>query len=115
MDQGNFDRMAVRLGASLDRRRGIAGALAAVAALATGRLAADDAAAKPSASGPCGNGKVKDNTCKKASDCCTGVCNTKTNRCRCKAEGESCTETRNCCARNGKGLTCFNGTCGLPV
>ncbi|MGI9255246.1 MAG: hypothetical protein ACR2J8_15995, partial [Thermomicrobiales bacterium] len=59
----------------------------------------------PGTEGPCGNGSVKDNKCKKASDCCTGRC--ANNRCRCITAKNSCTDTKQCC----KGLTCAKGVC----
>lgn len=55
--------------------------------------------------GPCGNGSVQQNRCKRHAHCCTGYCHNR-RRCRCKRGGEPCTEERNCCP-DKQGLTCL--------
>jgi hypothetical protein len=66
---------------------------------------------KATAQGPCGNGSAKANTCTRHGQCCTGFCDKRKDRCRCKKLGASCTEDRNCCASLGQPMTCQNGAC----
>jgi hypothetical protein len=66
---------------------------------------------KATAQGPCGDGGARANTCKRDGQCCTGYCDKKNDRCRCKKLNESCTEDRNCCATSGQPMTCQSGTC----
>ncbi|MFM9108899.1 MAG: hypothetical protein ACKOWF_19610 [Chloroflexota bacterium] len=67
----------------------------------------------PGAEGPCGDGSIDQNRCKKHKDCCTGYCQRKhkgkngESRCRCKQAGRPCTENRNCCNES-----CVDGFCG---
>ncbi|MFM9105658.1 MAG: hypothetical protein ACKOWF_03035 [Chloroflexota bacterium] len=135
MDQSSFDRVARLLGGAASRRAGLQAALGGL--LGLGALDADakggkdngkakdkakakqrgkDRDRRPAPEGPCGNGSRKDNACLKASECCTGLCNTKRakkntdgkGRCRCIQRGRSCAEDRNCCNT----LQCKDGVCG---
>ncbi|MFM9105230.1 MAG: hypothetical protein ACKOWF_00850, partial [Chloroflexota bacterium] len=106
--------LSLRLAA--DRRRGLGAALGALlggkkagAAAARGGEAGD-----PEAEGPCGDRSAKANRCRKNRKCCTGLCDRKRGRCRCVPAGGACTETRNCCLRNGVQLSCANGVCAAP-
>jgi hypothetical protein len=117
MDEQRFDAALRALQAGTTRRRGLAAALG----LILGGVGLDASAKgkdrdKPGTEGPCGNGSRKANICKKNSDCCTGVCNTKlgkknrdkTGRCRCIQQGKTCKTDKNCCGD----MTCSNGVCG---
>ena len=67
----------------------------------------------PEPAGPCGNGSVKQNRCKRNSDCCTDICEQnldnkdKLGRCRCRSHEQSCSSTINCC----RDLVCNSGFC----
>jgi hypothetical protein len=129
MDHSSFDRLARLLGGATSRRDGLKAAIGAT--LGLGVLA--DASAKshgpsrgkggPAAEGPCKSTKRPDNICTKNSQCCTGLCNTKTGkknkdgkgRCRCVSKGGTCTANRNCCSRGNQQMTCNNGICGNPA
>jgi predicted outer membrane repeat protein len=114
VDHSSFDRIARLLGGAASRRTGFK-ALGAL--LAFGAVDADARKrARPGKEGPCGNGKRKANSCKKNSDCCTGICNTKLGRknrdgkgrCRCLQKGTACTVSKNCC----NSMSCTSGVCG---
>ena len=113
MDPRAFDRLT-RVVVTAPSRRGVIGALlGAVPALlgvssAEARLSSQG---RFSAQGPCGDGTVEDNFCTRHDQCCTGYCNRRTERCRCRQRGETCRATRNCCKRRGQRLTCRNGRC----
>ncbi|MGI9254043.1 MAG: hypothetical protein ACR2J8_09865, partial [Thermomicrobiales bacterium] len=107
MDHASFDRFARLLGRATSRRAGIG---AALAALTSGALATEAGAAKRThgahggkvkPAGPCGDGTVKDNRCRKNAECCTNICKTKnkgkdgSGRCRCQRKRRPCTEDRN--------------------
>jgi len=106
--------LAMRL--SADRRRGLGAALAAVlgAGVAGSGAERGGEAGGPEAEGPCGDRSAKANRCRKNRKCCTGLCDRKRGRCRCVPAGGACTETRNCCLRNGAQLSCANGVCAAP-
>ncbi|MGI9255047.1 MAG: right-handed parallel beta-helix repeat-containing protein, partial [Thermomicrobiales bacterium] len=138
MDQRIFDRLVVALGTGLNRRRGLAGAIGVVLGARAIDAAAGDGQRqrkaggakngkvsrdrsdrqKPGTQGPCGDGSVKDNTCDRDSQCCTGICQRKHNgkagegRCRCVSGGRPCTEDGNCCSRGGQKFACIKGRCG---
>lgn len=65
---------------------------------------------KKKVKGPCANGKSKANWCKRDNQCCTGFCNRKRRRCRCRKVGQSCDEDRNCCVEQ-LGHICVSGVC----
>ncbi|MFM9108021.1 MAG: hypothetical protein ACKOWF_15135 [Chloroflexota bacterium] len=134
MDQSAFDRIARTLAGAATRREGLQAAIAAIGAIA-GSAAATAARRDtrntrntrdrrdrrdPAAEGPCKSTKRPDNICAKDSECCTGICNTKTGkknkdrqgRCRCIRRGGPCSATRNCCSRAGQQMTCTQGRCG---
>lgn len=120
-----FDRIVQRMASGLGRRR-LLGALSGGVAALLGLGAVSEGEArknkkrknrkKARVEGPCGNGGPKANRCKRNRQCCTGFCKKKRgkkyNRCRCRREGQSCTENRNCCPRQ-TGRTCIEGTCQL--
>jgi predicted outer membrane repeat protein len=124
MDFERFDRMTRMLGAGLTRRTGLRAAAAALIG-ATASLDGEAGEARgrgeghgrergqaggPGAAGPCGDGSVKANRCKKGSDCCTGHCNTAKRRCRCLQRGKSCKTDANCCGT----MTCTKKKCTQP-
>jgi hypothetical protein len=124
MDRTTFDRITRVLGSAGSRRAGLRMAAAALfGAGATRVVGPGTAAATPRPAGPCKSTKRQDNTCTKASQCCTGVCDTSkgaTNkdgqgRCRCVRRGGNCTEDRNCCSRRGQQMTCIGGVCDMPA
>jgi parallel beta-helix repeat protein len=103
--------MAAALGRALDRRSGLKGLAAGLAATLVG-AGSGDVIAKPGPKpqGPCGP-KAIDNVCKSGKDCCTGICNKKNNKCRCVSRGKKCTEDRNCCSRGKQRLSCIDRVC----
>lgn len=131
MEQSSFDRIARALGGAVDRRAGLKAALAATFGLAVSDAAARPARGgkgkgdgkarkdgkRPNASGPCGDGSIKANSCQEDGDCCTEICQRKRNgkkgagRCRCVNEGRPCDKDVNCCSRGGQALTCASGRC----
>lgn len=116
VDTDRFDQLA-RWVNSNNRREVIGAVLAGVAAAFGGAAVnATDARRKVIAEGPCGNGGVKDNRCKRNSQCCTGLCDKKKGkkpygRCRCRKLTQSCQEDRNCCATAGQPMSCVAGAC----
>ncbi|MDQ2653201.1 MAG: pentapeptide repeat-containing protein [Chloroflexota bacterium] len=117
MDSGQFDRLAQRVGTG-HRRQVLGAALSGIVAL-VGLPAATESRArkrKLKVEGPCGNGRIKDNRCKRDTQCCTGFCDKKKGkrpygRCRCRKLNQSCQEDRNCCATAGQPMTCVSGAC----
>jgi predicted outer membrane repeat protein len=139
VDRASFDRIARTLAGAATRRDGFRALIgAAVAVIGAGGGAVVDAApngqqkrraeragaskkpsakGKPSAQGPCGNGKRKDNICTSDGDCCTGICNLgagkknkdRRGRCRCMKRNKPCTADVNCCNT----LTCNQGRCSM--
>jgi predicted outer membrane repeat protein len=117
MDSRQLDRLTRAL-AGVGSRRVLLGLLAFLPSLG-GRAgpAAEIAAARRrtrrkkriSVAGPCGNGSLKTNRCKRHDQCCTGFCH-KRKRCRCLSAGQACTEDRNCCPES-MGRTCQDGSC----
>jgi hypothetical protein len=116
MDHQRFDGLARLMGRRAGRRAGLRAVIGAALGVAIGTATPGADAARPKPEGPCGNGSRKANVCRKNSDCCTGICNTKlgkknrdrTGRCRCVQTGKTCTADRNCC----NSLTCISGVCG---
>jgi hypothetical protein len=114
MDRTTFDRVIRELGKVTTRR----GGLAVTAAILTGRAGGVAEAGRVRREGPCGNGSRRVNVCMKDEQCCTGVCNTAlgaTNkdgkgRCRCRHNGQPCTEDRNCC-QGADLVKCIEGSC----
>ena len=117
MDSGQFDRLAQRIGTG-HRRQVLGAALSGIVAL-VGLPAAPETRArkrKVKVEGPCGNGRIKDNRCKRDTQCCTGFCDKKKGkapygRCRCRKLNQSCQEDRNCCATADQPMSCVAGTC----
>jgi hypothetical protein len=127
MDAQRFDTLTKTLSASGSRR----GALAALLAGTLGLLGLPETTAgrmkqrhrqrheqgrntdqdKAAAEGPCGNGSGKANACTRHRQCCTGYCDKKRGRCRCRGLGKSCRESRNCCTTHGQPMTCQGGRC----
>ncbi len=68
------------------------------------------------AAGPCGNGSVRKNHCRRDAQCCSGYCKAgkgrKRGRCRCRALNQACTQDRQCCSGR-TGNHCQEGRC-LP-
>jgi hypothetical protein len=131
MDEQRFDDALRTFGQASNRRRAVAGVLAALfgAPLAAAAKASHRHRATshehghsahprggPAKAGPCGNGLRKDNICTSDTDCCTGICDTKAGkknidgkgRCRCQRRGKPCTSDKNCCNFR----SCSNGFCG---
>ncbi len=125
MDDARFDGLARLLAKAGSRRNAVRAALGLAAGAVTGLVATETSAKRrkggPSAAGPCGSGKVKDNRCKRDSQCCTNICERnlknkdKKGRCRCRNWGEACTEDRNCCVRRGQQMVCLDGICTSPT
>lgn len=120
MDSTQFDRLTQWVGAG-NRRQVLGSALGGAAAL-LGLTSLPEVAAKRrvQSEGPCGNGGIKDNRCKRNGQCCTGVCDKKKGkkpygRCRCRQLTQSCQEDRNCCATAGQPMSCVAGTCQTEV
>lgn len=143
MDKQGFDALARSLARGSNRRAtvgaALAGLIAAPAAAAAkggnrqdrqdrkdrdgdspgGDVGATSSAApaaaedRPVASGPCGDGSVRENRCTTNSDCCTDYCQKSLankdglGRCRRKSEGMPCANTNEC----ENGLTCTKGVC----
>lgn len=143
MDKQGFDALARSLARGSNRRAAVgaalAGLIAAPAAAAAkggnrhdrqdrkdedrdspgGDVGATAAAApaaaedRPVASGPCGDGSVRENRCTTNSDCCTDYCQKSLankdglGRCRRKSEGMPCANSNEC----ENGLTCTKGVC----
>ncbi len=117
VDFDRLDRLARWIGSG-NRRQVIGGALAGITAALSGSAVSDTVAMTPDigAEGPCGNGSIKDNRCKRNRQCCTGFCRKKKGkkpygRCRCRKLNQGCTQDRNCCATAGQPMTCVSGTC----
>ena len=117
VDIDRLDRIARWIGAS-NRRQVLGGALAGVTAVLSGAAVSDTVAKKREvgAEGPCGNGSVKANRCRRNRQCCTGLCDKKKGkkpygRCRCRKLNQTCKEDRNCCATAGQPMSCVAGTC----
>jgi YVTN family beta-propeller protein len=129
MDYRRFDAALRALDAAVSRRRGLAGALslaiAAAVAAPPARDAAVDAASRsrkepagrrPDLEGPCGDGSVKANACRRNDECCTGRCDRRAarldpegrGRCRCVRRGRACADDGHCCGST----RCINGACG---
>ena len=114
MDQKRFDELVRRLSEHVSRRSVVTGAVAG--GIAATSVAIDARAGKPGKAGPCGDGKRKDNICKKNKDCCTGICDVKLGkknkdgkgRCRCVRTGDACEQDKNCC-----NAPCNGGVCGF--
>lgn len=116
MDSKQFDRLTQWMGAG-NRRQVLGSAFGGAAAL-LGVASLPEVAAKRrvQGEGPCGNGGIKDNRCKRNGQCCTGVCDKKKGkkpygRCRCRKLNQSCQEDRNCCATAGQPMTCVANVC----
>jgi hypothetical protein len=103
VDGIRFDRLSRLFGAATTRRGAVAATIAAIAGSAVA------SAKKPRREGPCGDGGGKDNRCSRDKDCCTGICNTKNRRCRCRRFGAACTADENCC----NSMSCISGLCGV--
>lgn len=106
MDNSRFDQLTRYFGGS--RRQALRvpalvllGTL--VPTLSPGTVAARD---RQTAQGPCGNGGPRANRCRRHRDCCTGYCNKKIGRCRCRQRGQTCRNHRSCCSGRGQALTC---------
>ena len=116
MDVDRLDQLARWIGAG-NRRQLIGRALVGAAAVVGGAEVAQTLAKRRvEAEGPCGNGSVRDNRCRRNRHCCTGFCDRKKGRkghgrCRCRKLNQSCQEDRNCCATAGQPITCVSGTC----
>lgn len=135
MDAARFDTLTRAIGAGTTRR-----ALTALLAPLLGVLALTGAAPEAEArkkkrrrrrknariEGPCGDGGGKANRCKKNRHCCTGYCKKRKSRrkkngkrrkvrgrCRCRKDGQRCTDDRNCCVER-TGRSCIEGTCRPP-
>lgn len=120
MDGRQFDQLVQGVGTRMTRRRTLGVLVTGVAAL-LGATSHEQVAARKSGGavtteGPCGNGRIKANRCRRNGQCCTGLCD-KTRgkapygRCRCRKVGQGCQEDRNCCAAVGQPMTCQNGIC----
>ncbi len=118
MNQHRFDAAARAIHARATRRHWLAMALTAVAALlgapptagAAGETRRDGEGA---IEGPCGNGGIAANRCRRNRDCCTGICAKRRRgmgRCRCQRRGDPCEAARNCCG----GHVCRGGVCVPP-
>lgn len=119
MDPQRFDTLARTLATPGTRR----GALAALLSGSLGLLGVPQAVrgrkrrgrGGVTIEGPCGDGSGRDNRCRRAEQCCTGICEGsqpgKPKRCRCRRNGQECTETTNCCQGSGQGLVCCDGSC----
>jgi hypothetical protein len=115
MAQARFDRLARVLGRVTTRRAGLGALVGAALGRMTAVVGARPLGKQPEVEGPCGNGSRKANRCTKDSQCCTGLCNTKTGkknkdgkgRCRCVNKGKACKADRNCCG----GRACVTGVC----
>ena len=126
MDEQQMDRLSRGFARAVDRRTGVRGLLAlGITALGITAVGSEESTAKTktkgqkgrvTAQGPCGDGGAKANACTKDQQCCTGSCDRREGRCRCKQQGERCSQDRNCCSKAGQSLTCQSGTCqSLPV
>ena len=121
MDGRRFDTLARTLSASGTRRSALAALLAGTLGLvglsqpAAGRKRRGGGGV--TIEGPCGDGSGPANACDRHSDCCTGICQRtgrgKPKRCRCRRQGQDCTETINCC-QGSQDLVCDGGTCQPP-
>ena len=119
MDSDRFDRLVQWIGAG--NRRQVIGYVLGGAAVLVGVGSQEGVAArkrgKPvTTEGPCGNGGIKANRCKRNGQCCTGMCDKGKGkkpygRCRCRKLNQSCQEDRNCCATAGQPLTCEGNVC----
>jgi hypothetical protein len=84
----------------------------------------------PTPQGPCTPYDVKENRCRKDSDCCTNWCEKKgkpgqnakdgLGRCRCRNWRDVCTRDTDCCKRGGQQMQCIGGICtkrkkGVPT
>lgn len=119
MDGPRFDRLAQGFASGQTRRHTLGGLITGAVVLLG--LGSTETAGKKrrgtvTAEGPCGDGTIKANRCKRDGQCCTGVCDKQKGkqpygRCRCRKLNQSCTEDRNCCATAGQPMSCVAGTC----
>ena len=121
MDANGFDTLTKAVSRYGMRRRQVLGSALAGAAVLLGVAQLPVVAEKKGvhSEGPCGNGSVKANRCKRNGQCCTGYCDKGKGKqadghCRCKKAGQSCNEDRNCCATPGQPMTCQGYVCVSP-
>ena len=120
MDGHQFDCLVQRVATRITRRRTlgilVTGATALLSGYGQEQVTARKRGQRVTTEGPCGDGSIKANRCKRNVQCCTGYCD-KTKgkkpygRCRCKNAGQSCQEDRNCCATAGQPMTCQDSIC----
>ena len=118
MDPQRFDRLAMTLSATGTRRGALAallsGSLSLRALLQQAQGRTRRGGGGVTIQGPCRDGSGPDNACERDRDCCTGICartRRGRRRCRCRRQGQACTQSRNCCQGAGQNLVCDGGTC----
>jgi hypothetical protein len=116
MDGSRFDYLTRKLGST--RRQALTATALGLLGVAVPAVAPEAAAdpRPPAAHGPCGDRGPKANRCQRHNQCCTGYCNKKIGRCRCRKRGQTCKSQASCCnpdlscQRQGSSRRCLPST-----